>query len=49
MHLETSQTSKMEVFANIVNGWKPLTILAECSILDVWKGSEYPSDMGNYP
>ena len=28
-------TSKMELFAIIVNGWKPLTIIAKSSILDV--------------
>ena len=28
-------TSKMECFVIIVNGWKPLTIITKCSILDV--------------
>ena len=28
-------TSKMECFAIIVNGWKPLTIITKPSILDV--------------
>ena len=28
-------TSKMECFVTIVNGWKPLTIIAKHSILDV--------------
>ena len=28
-------TSKMERFVVIVNGWKPLTIITKCSILDV--------------
>ena len=28
-------TSKMERFVIIVNGWKPLTIITKCSILDV--------------
>ena len=28
-------TSKMESFVIIVNGWKPLTIITKCSILDV--------------
>ena len=30
----------MERFANIVNDSKPVTIFANDSILDVWKGSE---------
>ena len=28
-------SSKMECFVIIVNGWKPLTIIAKCCILDV--------------
>ena len=28
-------TSKMERFVIIVNGWKPLTIIAKLSVLDV--------------
>ena len=31
----TASTSKMEHFVIIVNGWKPLTIITKCSILDV--------------
>ena len=31
----TAATSKMEHFAIIVNGWKPLTIITKRSILDV--------------
>ena len=31
----TAATSKMERFVIIVNGWKPLTIIAKRSILDV--------------
>ena len=31
----TAATSKMEHFVIIVNGWKPLTIITESSILDV--------------
>ena len=31
----TAATSKMELFVIIVNGWKPLTIITKCSILDV--------------
>ena len=31
----TAATSKMERFVIIVNGYKPLTIMTKCSILDV--------------
>ena len=41
--LELSQTSKMKLFAKIVNCRKPLTIFAKSSFLDVWLGSEYPT------
>ena len=37
---EPCQTFKMECFAKIVKRWRPLTISAECSILDVWQISE---------
>ena len=40
---ELCKVSKMESFAKIVNGFKPLTIFAKLSILDVWLGSEYTS------
>ena len=33
--------SKMELFARIVNKWKPLTIFTIKPILDKWLGSEY--------
>ena len=33
----------MELLLNIVNGWKPLTILEKNFILDIWLGSEYAS------
>ena len=32
--------NKIERFAKIVNGWKPLRILAKCTILDIWQGVE---------
>ena len=32
---EPRETSKMECFAKVVNGFQPLTIFAKCSILDV--------------
>ena len=43
MHSEPSQTSKMEIYAKIVNGRELLTIFAKSFILDVWLGSEYVS------
>ena len=35
----------MGFFEKINNGWKLLTIVEKSSILDVWQGSEYASDM----
>ena len=40
-HSEQSQTSKMKIFAKIVNGWESLRIFAKSLILDVCLGSEY--------
>ena len=40
---EPSQTSKIELFEKVVNGFQPLTIFEKSSILDVWQGSEYAS------
>ena len=40
---EPCQTSKIVLFAKIVNEWKLLTIFEKCSILDVWQHSEYSS------
>ena len=40
---EPCQISKMEVFAEIGNGWEPLTSFTRSSILDVYQGSEYVS------
>ena len=37
------QTSKMKVFAKIVNVFQPLTIFAKTFILNVWQGSEHTS------
>ena len=42
-NLETSQTSKMELFTKKVNGWKPLTVFVNNSILDVSLGFESTS------
>ena len=42
------QTSNMERFAKIANGFQPLTIFAKHSILDVWQSSENThEDVGN--
>ena len=35
VYSEPNQTSEMELSAKIVNGFQPLTIFAESSILDV--------------
>ena len=35
----------MELFEKTDNGWKLLPIVAKSSILYVWQGSEYVSDM----
>ena len=40
---EPCQTSNIEVFAQIVNGIKFLTIFAKSFILDVWQDSEFAS------
>ena len=34
----------MEIFVEVVNGWKLLNIFAESSLLDIWLGSECASD-----
>ena len=38
---ESWQTFKMEFFAKIIYGLKPLTIFAKNSILDIWQDSQY--------
>ena len=40
---KSCKRSMMEIFAKIINTWKPLTISAKCSILDVWQVFEYAS------
>ena len=44
---ESCQTSKMEVFAKIVKNKKPFTIFVKTSILDVWQGSKYASELAS--
>ena len=39
------QRSKMELFANIRNGLKPLAIFLNSSILDACLASKYPSEV----
>ena len=41
------QTFKMELFARIVKNWNPFTICAKASILDIWQGSEYASELAS--
>ena len=42
---KAGQASKMENFAKIDNGWKLLIIFPQSSILDVWLGFEYASEV----
>ena len=44
-HSESFQTSKMECFAKIANGFQPLNLIAKNSILYVLQGSKYASVM----
>ena len=44
--IESCQTSKLKHFSRIVNSFKPLTIFAKSSIVDVCQDSEYPSVKG---
>ena len=41
---EHCQISEMELFADIVNGIKPFTILAKSFVLDVSQSSEHASE-----
>ena len=43
----TAATSEMEHFVIIVNGWKPLTIITKCSILDVAAALDPPLLLAN--
>ena len=47
MYSEPYQKSKMELLAKIGNGCKSLTMIAKWSILDIWQGSEYDSEMSS--
>ena len=37
----------MELFAKIIKNEESLTIFAKTSILDVWQGSEYASELAS--
>ena len=39
--------SKMELFTKIIKNLKVLTIFAKTSILDVWQGPEYDSELAS--
>ena len=43
VYQEPSQTSKIELFVKIDQGWNPWSISAKKPILDVWLWSEYAS------
>ena len=43
-HSELSQTSKMALFAKIVNGFHSSSIYRKTLDLGIWQGSEYVSD-----
>ena len=44
---ESGQTSKMEFFAKIVKNENPFTIFLKTSILNVWQGSKYASELAS--
>ena len=44
---EYCQTSKMKLFATTVKSWKPISIYAKTSTVDVWQGSEYASELAS--
>ena len=46
-YLEPCQTSKMELFTKIVNGFSYLNIFAKSSISDVSQNSEFASEVSN--
>ena len=39
----------MELFAKITKNEKPFIIFSKTSILDVWQGSEYDSELSSQP
>ena len=47
-YLEPCQASKMELFVEIVNDWKPWTIFAKSSILNILQGSKHASGISSF-
>ena len=45
-YLETSQTTKTQLFGNNIHSFQLLIIFRKSSILDVWLGCEYASGSG---
>ena len=43
VYLEPCQTSKMELFAKVVNSFYPQTSFSKSSILDIYLGTEWAS------
>ena len=41
--LKLSQTSKMELYVKIINGFHPLTIFTKSPVLEFWQDSKYTS------
>ena len=37
----------MELFTKVVKNWNPLTICEKTSILDIWQGSKYASELAS--
>ena len=46
---ETRQTSTMELFPKVVDGFQPLTVFANSFILTFWQSSEYASGIQKQP
>ena len=46
-NMEQKMDTKMELFVEMVKNWKPFTTFAKTTILDVWKGSEYDSELAS--
>ena len=42
-NLKPCQTSERNIFAELIDSWKPLNIFTKMLIIDVWQGSKYAS------
>ena len=42
-YLKPGQAPEIELFANVINGINPLSILVKGTILDIWQHSKYAS------